>query len=134
MDRKLKREAKAQKRSRHHAAAHRAQHQLPSAVQVHFLHNPPAMGFHRVQAQVETVGDIVVAIAFRQKFSRIESADAVARTRARRKSPSLAAEPPIRALRVMHASLRTTSSAGLWWAGRTLLAVSLGRLAGAREM
>ena len=122
MDRTLKREAEAQERSRHHAAAHRAQHQLCSAVQIHFLHNPPAMGFHRVQAQVETVGDIVVAIAFRQKFSRIESADAVARTRTRQE------------IAVMHASLRTTSSAGLWWAGRTLLAVSLGRLAGAREM
>lgn len=39
-----------------------------------------------------------------------------------------------RCLRVMHASSRTTSSAGPGWAGRTPLAVSLGRLAGAHEM
>ena len=47
--------------------------------------------------------------------------------RNRRRAPSLPS-------RVMHASLRTTSSAGPGWAGRTLSAVSLRRLAGAHEM
>src|ERR1017187_7817330 len=60
MDRtSLEREFEMQERSRHHAPAHRAQHQLRGAVQVHLLHNPPAMGFHRVKAPVKTVSNIL---------------------------------------------------------------------------
>jgi len=54
--------------SGHQAAADRAQHQFGNAVQVHLFHDAPAMGLHGVEAQVEAVGDILIAVAFSQEL------------------------------------------------------------------
>src|SRR5206468_9202725 len=53
---------------RHQAAANRAQHQLRRTVQVHFLHDAPAVSLDRMQTQVEPVGDIFIAIALGQEL------------------------------------------------------------------
>src|ERR1043165_3675145 len=52
---------------RYQAAPHRAQHQFGRAVQIQLVHDPPAMRLHGVEAEVEPVGDVLVAVAFRQK-------------------------------------------------------------------
>ena len=43
-------------------------HQFGGAVQIQLFHDSPAMGFHRVQAEVQTIGNFLVAVAFGEQL------------------------------------------------------------------
>src|SRR5579883_1124683 len=53
---------------RYHAAAHGAQDEFRGAVQVQLFHDAPAVGLHRVQAQVEAARDFLVAVALGEEL------------------------------------------------------------------
>src|SRR5581483_10068933 len=56
------------RRSSYQTPPHSAEHEFRRAVQIELLHHPPAVRLDRVQAQIQPVGDILVAVAFGQKL------------------------------------------------------------------
>src|SRR5690242_19144842 len=55
-------------RSGDQTAADGAEYQVGGAVEVQLLHDSPAMGFHRVEAEIEPAGDLFVAVSFSQEL------------------------------------------------------------------
>ena len=62
MSKKYRSEAMAAIHETMEALHDRKPHQLPRRVQIQLLHDPPAMRIHRVHAQIQKSGDILIRL------------------------------------------------------------------------